>query len=189
MKTRRFSVTKRARGQAIIQGVIGFVIMFIGVIFGSILLLNVGGATYGKEKIGFITDQAARYATTLPINAARQTLVNTLVDELITSMGFNAANTVVTITDMSISGQPAVQVTVTTSLATLLTGNFARIFPQQITMPFTSTIVKNTCFNGYAVCTNLAGQSCVNPIVTTNGLPNDGLPGYVTTVMGMSKVR
>ncbi len=73
-------------------------------------LLNVGGATYNKEKIGFVATQAANYASTLPADAARQGLVTDLVDQLLASMGFGSSTTV-SIADLTVGTRQAVKVT------------------------------------------------------------------------------
>jgi hypothetical protein len=152
--------------------------------------VNIGGATYGREKLGFIADQAAGYATTLPASANRQGLVTELVTQLQASMGFNTSNTTVTVSDTTVNGQPGVQVTVTASLATLLAGAFGNIIPGSISLPYTATAAKNRWFNSYAVCTLLNNQNVTNPVIDTNlALPNDGLPGYVTTILGTTKMK
>lgn len=181
-------VKRNPKGSAIVQGVVGLWLLIVATVLGTLLLINVGGATYGKEKLGFITDQAAMYASNLPPGAGRQAAVTNLVNSLLGDMGFGTNNTSITITDTSVSGQPAVQVTVSTSLATLLAGKFASVIPSQFSTPYTSTSVKNTWFNGYATSTNLIGAQVTGPVVnTTLAFPKDGLPHYVTTIFGMNQ--
>jgi hypothetical protein len=164
-------------------------LLIVGTVLGLLFLVNVGGATYGREKLGFIADQAAGYATTLP-TANRQQMVTDMVTQLLASMGFSTTNTAVTVSDATVNGQPGVQVTVTTSLATLLGGAFAGVIPGEISMPYTATAAKNRWFNSYAVCTLLNNQKLTNPVVDTQlPLPNDGLPGYVTTILGTTKIK
>lgn len=181
---------KRAKGSALVQSVVGLWLLIIGTLLGLLLLVNVGGATYGREKLGFVADQAAGYATTLPAPANRQQLVTNMVTQLLANMGFSTTNTTVTVSDTTVSGQPGVQVTVTTSVATLLGGAFAGLLPGEISMPYTATAVKNRWFNAYAVCTLLNNQSVTNPVIDTNlTLPSDGLPGYVTTILGTNRMK
>jgi Flp pilus assembly protein TadG len=178
-------VIKRSKGSALVQGVVGLWLLVIGTLLGLLLLVNVGGATYGREKLGFVADQAAGYATTLPAAANRQQAVTDLVKLLLAKMGFSTTNTTVTVSDTTVNGQAGVQVTVTTSLATLLAGNFGGIIPGEISMPYTAAAAKTRWFNSYAVCTLLNNQSLTNPVIDTNmSLPKDGLPHYSTNILG-----
>lgn len=180
---------RKAKGSAIVQGVLGLWLLIVGAVLGAVLLVNVGGATYFTQKLGFIADQAAAYATTQPTNS-RQQAVTDLVSQLVSSMGFSTNNLGVTVTDTTVNGKPAVQVTVQASMPAMFGAQFANIIPSQIALPYTATAVKNAWFNSYAVTTLLNNQSITNPVIDTNqALPNDGLPGYVTTILGMSKIK
>jgi len=181
---------RNPRGAGIVHGVVGLWLIICGTVLGSLLLLNVGGATYCNDKVAFIADQAAYYAASLPNTPARQGLVNTMVSDLLKSMGFPTSATTVTITDVVVNARPAVKVDVSTSASTLLAGNFANILPAQIGVTYAATSVKNSWFNAYGVALLGDGQKFTFPMLTPDGsFPNDGLPGYVMSLVGMVKTR
>jgi hypothetical protein len=176
------------KGAAIIQGVVCLWLVICGTVLGSLLLLNIGGASYCKEKVGFIADQAAYYAASLPASPTRDSKVNTMVGDLLKNMGFSTSSTVVTVSDLTVKSRPAVAVTVSTTASTLLAGQFANVLPGQIGLTYSATSVKNCWFWGYGVAMLGDGQKFTFPLLTPDGsFPADGLPGYQMTLVGMTK--
>jgi hypothetical protein len=181
---------RNPKGSAIVQGVVSLWLVICGTVLGSLLLLNIGGASYCKEKVGFIADQAAYYGASLPDTPARAALVTTMVDDLLKSMGLPTSSTTVTTTDLTVNSQAAVAVTVSTTASTLLAGQFANVLPGQLGLTYSATSVKNSWFWGYGVALLGDGTKFTFPLLTpTSTPPNDGLPGYTMTLVGMTKTR
>jgi hypothetical protein len=173
-----------------VEGVVGLIMIIGGTVLAVLLLVNVGAAAYNKEKIGLVANQAATYACILPNDATRQPLVATAVDELLSNMGLNPNNTVVDVQDVNIASEVAVKVTVTATIATLLSGNFTSIMPAQLRMSDSALVVKDSWYWGYGVGVLPTGQKFTGPIFNPTGaLPNDGLPAYGVSLLGMWKIR
>lgn len=184
------SATRRNRGSGIIEGVVGMMLIIGGTVAAIVLLMNSAAATYHKEKIGFVANQAALYATTLTDNSTRQAQVTDLATKLLASMGIDAGVTTVTITDTTLGSQPAVSVTVTSAVPTMFASNFSALVPQTIQMSDTAVAPKPFWFWGYAVGTLPTGQSLTFPLINATGaLPNDGLPAYSLSALGLIKIR
>lgn len=180
------------RGSGIIEGVVGTMLIIGGTVAAIVLMLNSGAATYNKEKIGFVANQAALYASSLNNTPARQALVTDLVNNLLASnnLGAGRRGNIVTIKDTTVGSKPAVSVTVTTSVSTVFANNFSSMLPQTIQMSDTAIALKPTWFWGYAVGTLPTGQSLTFPLINATGaLPNDGLPAYSLSALGLIKIR
>jgi hypothetical protein len=181
---------RKERGSGIVEGVVGLMLVIGGTVLCVLLLINSGAATYNKEKIGFVANQAATYAATLPSDSTRQALVTTTVNSLLESMGLSSTNCSVTVSDITVASNPAVSVTVSASLPTMLSSNFGNLLPQQIQMSDTAVAIKNAWFWAYGKGTLPDGQSVVCPLLNATGaLPNDDKPAYAITVLGVTKIR
>jgi hypothetical protein len=180
---------RKTKGAGIVEGVVGLVVLTISTVLAVLLLLNAGGAAYDKEKISLVADQAACYAISLPSDATRQPLVAAMVNQLLSSMGISN-NAIVDVQDVTAGGQAAVQVSVTTSCSTLLTGRFASVMPSQIQMSDSTVVVRNAWYNGYMIEYLPSGQKLNQPLINATGaLPADALPAYNISLVGMYKVR
>lgn len=186
--------SRNKRGSGLIVGVACLFLIISGTVLAVLLLMNTGVATYNKEKLGFIANQAATYAATysayLPDAATRQSNVSSMVTNLLTSMGLNSSNTNVTVTDTTVGAQAAVSVTVSANLPTIMSANFSSVLPQQIQSSFTAVAIKAPYATQYVVGVDpLGGQATGLMINPTGALPNDGLPAYSISLQGLKKIR
>jgi hypothetical protein len=186
--------------------ILGIVLVFLLVTACALTVLlsvNTGVATYNREKINFIANQAATYAATyspfLSNTSIRKKNVTDMVNGLMTGMGLNGSNTTVTITDTTVGGKPAVSVSVSTNLPTVLAANFSSILPQQLQSDCTAVAVidplATNCLEvpyatGYAVGVDPFGGKVLGNLVSPTGaLPNDGQPAWLIGLTGLSKLR
>src|SRR5579883_2497962 len=103
-------------GSGIVEGVVGLMLIVSATVIAVMLLLNTGIATYNKEKLSFVADQAAIYATSVADSPTRDSDVSSFVNNMFSNMGIQASNTTVTVKDIACSKWAAIQVQVTTSL-------------------------------------------------------------------------
>jgi hypothetical protein len=177
------------KGSAAVEGVAGLWLVVLGVVFGALLMVNVAGVTCYKEKIGFIANQAADYAATLPNDAARHGLVLDTVKALLVNMGFQNAHTVVTLTDVMVATRPSVKVTVTTPFSTFLSKEFSTVIPLQITLSDSAVAVSNGWYPSYGIVQSGGKQFLGVMINNTGALPPDSKPAYLISIMGQWKTR
>ena len=71
---------RREKGSGIVEGVVGLLMIIGAAVLTVLLLVNAGGATYQKEKIGLVAQEVATYGTFLPNDMASEPLVATMVD-------------------------------------------------------------------------------------------------------------
>jgi hypothetical protein len=178
------------RGSAAIEGVVGLWLVVLGVVLGTLLMVNVAGVTYYKEKIGFIANQAADYAATLPDDPARHGVVLDSVKALLVSMGFQSTRTVVDVQTITVASRPAVKVTITTPFSTFLSKEFSTVIPPQITLSDTAVAVSNGWYPAYGVVQCPTGAQFLGVMINNTGaLPPDSMPAYLISIMGQWKTR
>jgi hypothetical protein len=149
------------RGSAAIEGVVGLWLVVLGVVFGTLLMVNVAGVTYYKEKVGFIANQAA-----------------------------DSTRTVVTLTDITVALRPAVKVTITTPFSTFLSKDFSTVIPSQITLSDSAVAVSNGWYPAYGVVQCPTGAQFLGVMINNTGaLPPDGMPAYLISIFGQWKTR
>lgn len=171
--------SRKQKGSSVVEGVIGLWLVVAAIVLGTLFLVNAGVSTYCKEKLGFIANQAADYAAVLPPDGARQGLVQNMVRELVSKMGFSTSGTQVSIQDLTLVSRPAVKVTVTTPFSTFLSAVGGNIIPPLITMSDSAVALNNGWYPAYAVVVDLQGQKTLGIMVDPAGqMPNDQLPVY-----------
>ncbi len=185
---------RRMRGSALILGLAAVFLIVSGSVLAVLLILNTGAATFNKEKVEFITYQTASYAATysafLSDAQKRQTNATDMVNGLLQEMGMNGTNTTVSVSDTTLSGQPAVSVTVTVDLPTVAVGNFASIFPQRIQSTSTAARTKDPYAEQYIVGIDPFDGKVVGAQVNPIGsLPNDGTPAWNISITGVRRIR
>lgn len=181
---------RNMKGSGIAEGVVGMILVIGVTIFAVVLLLNAGAAAYNKEKLGFVTNAAATYATNLTDYGTRQALVADRVNNMLASMSLTPDKSTVTVTDMNVGKLPAVSVTVSLTLPTMLSSNFNSILPQAVQLTDTAVALKPRYYWGDGLGMLPTGQNLIFPLVNTTGaLPDDGKPAYAITVAAMFKVR
>jgi hypothetical protein len=62
MKTKQLRCTRTATGSGIVEGTVALWLIILGVVGGTLLLINTGIAMYYKQKLSFITHEAAHAA-------------------------------------------------------------------------------------------------------------------------------
>jgi hypothetical protein len=179
---------RNCRGQVLADSAVGLYLVITGLVLGVVLLLNAGGFTYYKLKLGFIANSTATYASGLPTNSARNGLITTYANQCLQSMGFNPSAVTVTIKDTTIVTRPAVQILVNCPLSTLI--NFCNLVPSQISLSESAVAAQKYWYWGDGQLVNPVGGHCTFPIVNSTGvLPNDGLPAWQCTLFGATKIR
>jgi hypothetical protein len=159
-----------------------------------LLLLNTGLASYNKEKIGYVANQAALYATSLNnVNAqTRASSVSSFVDTLFSQMGVKAANTSVQISDFAVGKWAGVKVSISTDLPTLNSSALSTMLPQQLHVSDNAVAIKAPYATQYlkGVDPIGSGQVVVPIIEAPNGiLPADSLPAWSIGLNNLLKLR
>lgn len=136
-----YMVTQRnSSGQALVEGVAALILIVIASILATLFMVNSGLATYYKEKLGFITNQAASFAFQLPRTADPTGPTTDFVNNLCTEIGLPASGISVKANNtINISGKPAVIVTVTANCK--IFGKDS-IFPVSIPMSDTTAAIQ-----------------------------------------------
>ncbi|MBI4532377.1 MAG: hypothetical protein HY711_00400, partial [Candidatus Melainabacteria bacterium] len=131
---------RNTRGSGLVEGMLGLVLIIGGIVCGTILLVNVGIATYYKEKLGFISNQAANYAASLDPKENISDKTKDFVKELMPKMGFANSGLEVTTALSTVAGKQAATVTVASSELPL----FGRgsILPLTLSLKDSATAVK-----------------------------------------------
>jgi hypothetical protein len=183
---------RNSRGSMLADSAVGMWLVMSGTILGTLLLLNVGGWIYYKEKLGFIANTAATYGCTLPVNAARDGLVITSVNQSLTSMGFDPANTTINIQDLTVTGRPAVRITLSCTISSLLAAKFSSVIPSSMTISDSAVASQRVWYMGDCSFVGPNGQNFTCPMANATGalpLPSDGLQAWTVTILGMSRSR
>lgn len=171
---------RNSRGSVLADSAVGMWLVIGGVIFGALVLLNVGSLIYFKIKLGYIVNATATYASSMPPGGTRNAAITTFANNTMTAMGFNPANFTIGISDTTIVTRPAVKINFTTHLTTLVSNALLTTFiPQQIMLSETSVAAQKYWYWGDGELINPFGGTCTFPLVNSTGaLPNDGLPAY-----------
>lgn len=174
---------RNARGSAV-EGVVGLWMVVLALVLGTLLIANAGFATYFKEKIAFVANQAADYAAVLPPDATRNGLVVNEVKQLMTSMGYPTNNLQVTVTDMTVIARPAVKVTITAPFSAVFGNVGLSVIPPVITVSDSAVALSNGWYPAYLQVVDLQGQMATGLMIVdasgqpATGAPNDRLPAY-----------
>jgi len=110
LRTNSKMTAARSRGAVLAEGVAALWMITIGVVCGVTLLINVGMSTYYKEKMGFITNQAATYASSLPAGYDIRDKTIAIVKGLLKDMNMPTSDYNVKVTASRIEDHAAVSV-------------------------------------------------------------------------------
>lgn len=106
----------------------------------SLLLLlfvvNAGVSAFYKEKLGFVTNQSAKYAATLPNSVNPEPQTQVVARGLLRALGMTDPQPNIDVKRVNVAGQPGVQVKVTVSLP-LIQGS--SVLPRTIVLQDSST--------------------------------------------------
>jgi hypothetical protein len=186
---------RNARGSGILQGVVALMILVIGVVLGVLLLINAGMAAYQKEKLCFVANQSAAYATSfLPSEqATAPPKVMNFARQLLSNMGVNSADVTVNL-GVPVGAQRSAQVGITAPMATFVPGAFSSVMPSGLQMSDTETVPNHSYYSAYGLGilgqAGIVGGSVLFP-VTKLGLipPDDGLPAWLINQGVMIRIR
>jgi Flp pilus assembly protein TadG len=105
------SASRSERGQAASEGAVGLILLVAGLIGAIVFLIDTGLSTYYLLKLGFITNQAARYAATL--DSPDSTQVKTYAQGLFAKLNFSSDKLDVAVTEGTALDENTVTVTLT----------------------------------------------------------------------------
>lgn len=191
-KTRKI---RNNRGSGILQGVVCLMIIVIGVVLGVLLLINAGMAAYQKEKLCFVANQSAGYATSfLPSEqgTAPPKVIN-FARQLLSNMGINSADVTVNL-GVPMGTTRAAQVGISAPLATFVPGAFTSVMPTGLQLSDTESVPNHSYYSAYGLGilgqAGIVGGSVLFP-VTKLGLvpPDDGLPTWLINQGVMIRIR
>lgn len=186
---------RNTRGAGILQGVVCLMVLVIGVVLGVLLLVNAGIAAYQKEKLAFIANQSAAYATSfLPSEqAAAPPKVINFAQELCSNMGVSSPNVTVNL-GVPMGAQKMAQVGISAPISTLAPGAFTSVIPTGLQMSDTESVPNHAYYTAYGLGilgqAGVVGGSVLFP-VTKLGLvpPDDGLPAWLINQGVMVRIR
>ena len=186
---------RNARGAGILQGIVCLMILVIGIILGVLLLINTGIAAYQKEKLCFVANQSAAYATSfLPSEqATAPPKVINFARQILSNMGVNSADVTVNL-GVPYGTQKAAQVGITAPIATFVPAAFTSVMPTGLQMSDTESVPNHSYYTVYGLGilgqAGIVGGSVLFP-VTKLGLipPDDGLPAWTINQGIMIRIR
>jgi hypothetical protein len=130
------------RGSGIVEGVIGLFLVIAGATGGTLLLTNVGTTLFYKEKLTFVTSQAAAFAATQ--GQASPESVQPVVDALLNKVGLPNSQSVTVDTDNATR-----TVTVSVSLSNLALVGSGTLLPAVLTNMHDTEAAVKTGPDGY----------------------------------------
>lgn len=170
---------RTATGQGLIEGVSGLLLLTMCLVLFIGFLMNVGFSAYYKEQIGFICDQAARYASSLsdenPVE--NQQKIEKYVAGLFKQLGIAGQNIKVTVADKYIDEAETISVEIATDLPILQP--VPGLFPTQLSLKERSLSFKAglevTSYLKFALPQPSSGSSdssagSASNVTATNGL-------------------
>jgi hypothetical protein len=112
MRSRFYRTTqqRKRKGQALVEGVVGLLLILAAIIVGIILLLDVGFSIYRKMQLGFVVNQTADYAANR--EGDPQILAQERGQEVLNALGLNSTNAIIKAKQFTIQGAPVVKVSV-----------------------------------------------------------------------------
>jgi hypothetical protein len=189
----RMHKCRQSRGSGIILGVVSSLLLVCSGVMSVLLLLNTGVSMYYREKLGFIADQAATYASTysafLQNTGTRDSDVSAMVNALMSSMDLNSSNTTVSVTGSTSPGQQ-ISVTITANLPIVTSSAFSSAIPQRIRSTYTAVATNKPYANSYIVSIDpLFGKTTGNLTDPAGQLPPDGQPAWFISLGQFYKLR
>ena len=159
------------KGQALVEGATALVLIIMGTVLASLFLLNVGLGVFYKEKLGFIADQSAKYASALPAAQADKGAKD-IAAQLISEMKLPIKNTQVTVDN---SDAKTIQVSISGQCA--MFNNSLGVLPLQISLSDTASAVKSSGSSGGSFAGYLKGVGAAGDIYVPFSYSNPIDPG------------
>ena len=131
MVNKRRSKARSGRGQGIVEGVVGLVIVIGGGVLASLLLVNTGVSAFYKERIGYVTQKAADFAAIKYGNEGAESATKAFTSDLLKASGLPDLGDF-SIEKISVGGQDAVRVNVT--VAGLVLFGSGDVLPKTISL-------------------------------------------------------
>lgn len=166
-------------GAVLAEGVVALWMVTVGVVAGVTLLINAGMYTFYKEKVGYIGDQAAQVAATMPVGDYSRKRTLQLVKEMLGQMNLPSNDLEVTVTATRIVERPAVNVEIKINNLPLF-GN-GDICPIKIGIDEKATAISKggAAADGYMV---MRGQM-TGYLIPMVRMPNNGQAGLDAPLM------
>src|SRR5277367_6915217 len=106
----RKAAIRNQRGQGLIEGALGLIMVLGGAIIAVLLILNSGTGIFLKMKIGLVTAQAAQYAAVHQTDANVQGETQAFVEALMPNVGLTPKQLTVTVVQCVVNGAQGEQV-------------------------------------------------------------------------------
>ena len=124
---------RSSAGQGLIEGVCSLVLITMGVVLFVAFLLNVGFSSYYKERLGFVVDQAARYAGSLSgEDAGKKEDVEKFCIAMMKQMAIDGQNVTIKLAKADLNGEEGTTVEISTDLP--LVQQLGGVFPAKINL-------------------------------------------------------
>ncbi len=110
---KKFRVKRNRRGQGIIEGAIGLIMVLGAGIAATLLLLNSGAGMYFKQKLMPVAYLGAQFAAGHSADPNVSDETRQYIEQLMPKVGLKPANLGVDVLLITVEDEPSIQVTVT----------------------------------------------------------------------------
>lgn len=117
----KYRRARSSQGQAIAEGAVALILIVTGVVAGIVFLLDAGASIYWKDKLTFVTNQAASFAAQKG-ERVQQSEVEDFVKTLLPACGININNVEVKTETIDAGGKKLCKVTLTNTFPLFVTG-------------------------------------------------------------------
>jgi hypothetical protein len=170
----------RRTGAAMVEGVMGLWLVITGTVLALTIIVNTGMSTYYKEKLGFISNQCAAYAATLPPGEDIASKVEPVARGLLSALGLANTGCKVKVEEKAIEDRTAVKITVAVNGLKLF--GPGDVLPGTINLEDSAIVLRNGAPTGLLWMNNNAKFSgyLIPAIKVPPSGPNSlGMPLYI----------
>lgn len=167
-------------GAALVEGVISLVLITIGTVAAVTLLVNAGMSTYYKEKMGFVCNQCAVYASSLSPSDDAQGKTENMARSLLKAMGMPTQSVKVKVDEQPVEDRTGIKVTLSVNGFGLF--GSGDILPTSIALQDSAIALRNGSPSGYLWMNNNPKFSgyLIPVLKVPPGGPNSlGMPLYI----------
>lgn len=180
MSRARIIPPRKDSGAALVEGVMGLWLVITGTVLAITILVNTGMSTYYKEKLGFISNQCAAYAATLPPGEDIPTKVEPVARDLLNALGMANTGCKVKAEERAIQDRTAIKITVAVNGLKLF--GPGDVLPGTINLEDSAVVLRNGAPTGLLWLNNNAKFSgyLIPAIKVPPSGPNSlGMPLYI----------